>query len=138
MTALASVSTMDIMKNLMKRARDDAFFLRFSKLSTVFWAGALILVAFLTRKNDSVLNAAFALRGLTAGALLGSLMLTLFWRKGSSTPVVAGMFAALAVMTYIFLYTKIFWPWYTLIGTFVALGTAYLVRALIPKTDAKV
>jgi solute:Na+ symporter, SSS family len=138
MTALASVSTMDIMKNLFKRTRDDEFFLRFSKRSTVFWAGALILVAFLTRKNDSVLNAAFALRGLTAGALLGSLMLTLLWKKGSSTPVVIAMFAALAVMTYIFIYTKIFWPWYTLIGTVVLLGTAYLMRAVLPKHDAKV
>src|SRR2546423_182406 len=55
LTALASVSTMDVMKNLLRRARDDGFFLRLSKRSTVFWAAALILVAFLTRKNDSVL-----------------------------------------------------------------------------------
>lgn len=128
MTALASVSTMDIMKNLIKGQRDDAFFLRFSKLSTVFWAAMLIIVAFITRESSSVLNAAFALRGLTAGALLGSLMLTLFWRKASATPVVIGMFAALFVMTYIFLQTKIFWPWYTLIGTFVMLSTAYIAR----------
>jgi SSS family solute:Na+ symporter len=128
LTALASVSTMDVMKNLLSRARDDAFFLRFSKLSTVFWAGALILVAFLTRKNDSVLNAAFALRGLTSGALLGSLALTLFWRKANSVPVVIGMFAALAVMTTIFLKTKVFWPWYTLIGTIVALSIASVAR----------
>lgn len=128
MTALASVSTMDIMKNLIKGQRDDEFFLRFSKYSTVFWAAMLIIVAFITRESSSVLNAAFALRGLTAGALLGSLMLTLFWRKASAVPVVIGMFAALFVMTYIFLYTKIFWPWYTLIGTIVALATAYIAR----------
>src|SRR6185295_19411308 len=59
LTALASVSTMDIMKNLLRGSRDDEFFLRFSKRSTIFWAIALILVAFLTRKSDSVLNAAF-------------------------------------------------------------------------------
>src|SRR5438552_17438227 len=50
LTALASVSTMDVMKNLLRRARDDEFFLRFSKGSTVFWAAALILVAFVARK----------------------------------------------------------------------------------------
>jgi solute:Na+ symporter, SSS family len=144
MTALASVSTMDIMKKLIRGNRDDNFFLRFSKASTVFWAAALIFVAFLTRESPSVLNAAFALRGLTAGALLGSLMLTLFWKKESSTPVVIAMFASLAVMTSIFLATRkiepfysifgeIFWPWYTLIGTVVALVTAYLARFLITK-----
>jgi SSS family transporter len=136
LTALASVSTMDVMKNLLKGARDDEFFLRFSKRSTVFWAAALILVAFLTRKNDSVLNAAFALRGLTSGALLGSLMLTLLWRKGNSIPVIIGMFAALGVMTTIFVKTNIFWPWYTLIGTVVMLSTAYLMRLFVRNEEA--
>lgn len=142
LTALASVSTMDIMKNLFKKARDDDYFLRFSKASTVFWAGALILIAFLTRKNDSVLNAAFALRGLTAGALLGSLLLTLLWRRGNAVPVVIAMFIAFLVMTFIFLASQpaisqkfpwwgkfaVFWPWYTLIGTVVALASAYIAR----------
>jgi solute:Na+ symporter, SSS family len=130
LTALASVSTMDIMKNLVNKSRDDEYFLRFSKASTVFWAVALILVAFWSRKNTSVLNAAFALRGLTSGALLGSLMLTILWRREKSLPVV--MLAALAVMSWIFLETKVFWPWYTLIGTVVALSTAYAVRAFVP------
>jgi SSS family solute:Na+ symporter len=147
MTALASVSTMDVMKNLLKRARDDEFFLRFSKASTIFWAAALICVAFLTRKSPSVLDAAFALRGLTAGALLGSLMLTLLWRKASSVPVVIAMFASLIIMTGIFLATKdiqpfisifgkIFWPWYTLIGTVVMLSTAYLMRLFLHDEEA--
>lgn len=131
LTALASVSTMDIMKNLMKPGRDDEFFLRLSKGSTIFWAAALIIVAFSTRKNDSVLNAAFALRGLTSGALLGSLLLTLLWRKASSVPVVIGMFAALAVMAAILLKTNVFWPWYTLIGTVVALSIASLARIIL-------
>jgi SSS family solute:Na+ symporter len=137
LTALASVSTMDIMKNLIRASKSDEFFLRFSKRSTVFWAVALIIVAFLTRKNTSVLNAAFALRGLTSGALLASLMLTLLWRKGSSTPVVIGMFAALATMIATLNFTTVFWPWYTLIGTVVALTVAYAMRGMVPKQEIK-
>lgn len=131
LTALASVSTMDVMKNFLRANRDDEFFLRFSKLSTIFWAVALILVAFATRGNDSVLNAAFALRGLTSGALLGSLLLTLIWKKGSSEPVITGMLAAFSVMIFIFWKTPVFWPWYTLIGTVVALTVATLVRTML-------
>ncbi len=147
LTALASVSTMDIMKGLIRGKKDEDFFLRFSKASTVFWAGALIVIAFLTRKNDSVLNAAFALRGLTAGALLGSLALTLFWRRANWRPVVLGMVVSLLFMTFIFLAGQpvvtdrfpwwgnfaVFWPWYTLLGTIVALGTAYLARPFFSK-----
>ena len=50
--------------------RNETFFLRFSKGSTVFWAGMLVFIASLSREVDYVLNAAFSLRGLTSGALV--------------------------------------------------------------------
>ena len=99
LTALASVSTMDLIKNALKTKHDDEFFLKFSKRSTVFWAAGLIIVAYLSREVTFVLDAAFSLRGLTSGALLGSLLLTLFWKRARALPVIIGMFAALAVMT---------------------------------------
>src|SRR5207249_11581138 len=49
MTALASVSTMDFVKQMLK-GRSEEYFLRFSKYSTAFWAAALIIVAFLSRQ----------------------------------------------------------------------------------------
>src|SRR6266853_1558301 len=81
LTSLSSVSTMDFVKPL-SRERSESFFLRFSKISTVVWAAALILVAYLSRQVPFVLNAAFSLRGLTSGALLGGLALAVFWKKG--------------------------------------------------------
>src|SRR5258705_10501478 len=142
LTSLASVSTMDFVKHVLP-GRSEGFFLRFSKVSTVVWAGALIVLAYLSRQVDFVLNAAFSLRGLTSGAMLGGLALAVFWKKGRATPVVAGMLLSLAVMTAIQLLpkldstkdlwmktvgTEIFWPWYTLIGTTITLVTAWLVR----------
>jgi Na+(H+)/acetate symporter ActP len=94
---------------------------------------------------DFVLNAAFSLRGLTSGALLGGLALAVFWKKGRALPVVTGMLASLTVMTAIQtlpkldwtkdfwarkIGTEIFWPWYTLIGVVVTLGTAWLTQSL--------
>src|SRR5436190_18749450 len=97
LTSLASVSTMDFVQALAK-GRSEAFYLKFSKLSTVVWAGLLILVAVLTQHVESVLNAAFDLRGLTSGALLGGLLLAVFWKKGRARPVIAGMAASVIVM----------------------------------------
>jgi len=146
LTSLASVSTMDFVKQVLP-GRSEAFFLRFSKISTVVWAAALILVAYLSRKVPFVLNAAFALRGLTSGALLGGLALAIFWKKGRAVPVITGMIVSLACMTAIQLLprlpvtrdlwmktvgTEIFWPWYTLIGLVITLVTAVLVRRLLP------
>ena len=102
-SALASVSTMDFLKPALP-GRDDAFFLRFSRHSTLVWAAALVFVAWLTREVTFVLNAAFSLRGLTSGALLGGLILALFGRGVGPRAAVAGMLASLVVMN------VIYWP----------------------------
>ncbi len=147
LTSLASVSTMDFVRHLLPQ-RSQAFFLRFSKLSTVLWAGALIGVAYLGREVEFVLNAAFSLRGLTSGALLGGLGLAVFWPKGRATPVVIGMVTSLAAMTAIQVLprlaltrewwmktigTEVFWPWYTLIGAVITIGTATIAARLKAK-----
>ena len=131
LSALASVSTMDILKDLDRNQRSESDYLRFSRQSTLFWAGALVLVAYLTREVQSVLDTAFALHGLTTGAMLGAMLLALWWKKGRSAPVVVGMFLSLLVMTTIKLKTAIAWPWYTLIGASVACSTTWLLHGLI-------
>ncbi len=145
-SALASVSTMDFLKRALP-GRDEAFFLRFSKYSTVFWSAVLIFVAWLTREVEFVLNAAFSLRGLTSGALLGGLILALFWRQVGVRAAVGGMIASVLTMNLIYWPPKIpglaqtwqrifggevFWPWFTLIGTVVTLGVAALLAKLWP------
>lgn len=141
LTSLASVSTMDFVKHLAPK-KSEEFFLQFSKYSTVGWAVALIVVAYLSRQVEFVLNAAFSLRGLTSGALLGGLILAVFWKHHRATPLISGMLASLGVMTLIQILprlpgtkewwlrtvgTEVFWPWYTLIGTIVTLAVAWAV-----------
>ena len=138
-TSLASVSTMDFVKQIVK-GRDEEYFLRFSKISTVFWAAVLVGTAWLTREVTFVLNAAFSLRGLTAGALLGSLIIALFWKRLGARATMVGMTASLVVMNLIYwpanvaatkdwwlrtFGAEVFWPWFTLIGTLVTLGVAW-------------
>lgn len=137
LSALASVSTMDILKDLDRDKRSESDYLRFSKQSTLFWAAALVLVAYLTREVQSVLDTAFALSGLTTGAMLGAMLLALWWKKGRSMPVIAGMTVSLLVMTTIKLKTSIAWPWYTLIGASVACSIAWLLgESKIEETES--
>ncbi len=150
LTSLASVSTMDFVKKLLPH-RSEAFFLRFSKISTMAWAGALILVAYLSREVAFVLEAAFKLRGLTSGALLGGLLMALFWKRGPAAPVITGMLCSLAVMTWIsplaqehlppgwpHLPVVIAFPWYTLIGSSVTLSVGFIMSKLMPKTGPNI
>jgi SSS family transporter len=101
LSALASVSTMDFFKALVKTERSEEYFLRVSRVSTVFWALALILVAYLSREVASVFKLAFELNGLTSGAMLGGLILCVWWKRGRALPVTAAMFASLTVMLFV-------------------------------------
>src|SRR5260370_30655311 len=57
LTALASVSTMDFVQPLLRGRRSEQIRLKFSKLSTIAWAAALLVVAYLSREVVFVLNA---------------------------------------------------------------------------------
>jgi Na+/proline symporter len=73
--------------------------------------------------------------------------LAVFWKKGRTLPVIAGMLASLLIMIAIQFFPKwsatkgfwdrtigfeIFWPWYTLIGAMVTLATAWTVQKFLP------
>ena len=146
LTSLASVSTMDFFKPLSRKPRTEVFFLAFSRISTIGWACLLIVVAYLSREVAYVLNAAFSLRGLTSGALLGGLILVLLWRKGTALPVVIGSLVSFVAMVCIsqvewqavdpqgrLVAAKMAWPWFTLTGTAITIATAWMVRACLPK-----
>jgi SSS family transporter len=143
LTSLASVSTMDFLRGPAADPSSEAFFLRVSKISTLFWGMMLVMVAYSSREVVFVLNVAFSLRGLTSGGLLGGLLLALFFRRGRPAAVVSGMLCSLGVVTAIqvlpasrwtrdlwheLIGFEVFWPWYTLIGTVVTLTVAWLVR----------
>lgn len=147
LTSLASVSTMDFVKGQHGK-RSETFYLNFSKYSTVAWAAILIFTAYLSREVAFVMNAAFTLRGLTSGALVGGLVLAVFWKTGRAVPVIAGMFAALVVMILVSQISwdvtvdgkvearKIFWPWFTLIGAVVTLAVAWAADKVIGGRNA--
>jgi solute:Na+ symporter, SSS family len=141
LTSLASVSTMDFIKPMVKSERSETFYLKVSQWSTVLWAALLILVAYLSREVPYVLNAAFSLRGLTSGALLGGLLLVIFWRRGSPWPIVVGSLVSVGVMIVLSrlqwtqlnpagesVKVKLAWPWFTLTGTLITVSVAALVR----------
>jgi len=145
LTSLASVSTMDFVKGS-SGARSEGFYLRFSKYSTIGWAVLLVGVAYLSRHVRFVFEAAFSLRGLTSGALLGGVLLAVFQRQGRPAPVILGMLAAFLVMAGVEVLPKwsatsllwqrwigqeIFWPWYTLVGLAVCLGVAWAARVML-------
>jgi len=136
LNALASVSTMDFLKAALP-GRSESAYLKFSKVSTLVWAALLILVAYLSRNVVFVLDAAFSLRGLTSGALLGAVLMAVVLRHGSPRPIVIGMLTALAAMILVKTRTAVFWPWYTLIGSSICLAVTLAFRRWWPQPPTR-
>ena len=76
------------------------------------------------------MDTAFAVHGVTTGAMRGAMLLALWWRRGESTPVVVGITISLIGMIAVKLWTPIAWPWYTTIGAALTLVVAFGVRAV--------
>ena len=114
LSALASVSTMDL--GFFINLKDETLKLKWSRHLTLLWGVVLIVVAYLTREVESVMNTAFSLVGLTSGALLGGVFLSLLIKRGTAWPVVVGMILSLITMIWIDSLKVVHWPWYTLIG----------------------
>ena len=139
LAALSSVSTMDIVKGLSRQPRSDAFYFRFSRCSMVFWCAMLVGVAFVSRQAPFVYNLAFTLTGLTSGAMLGGVLLAVFWRNAGPVPVMIGMAASVLVMIGVSQISwtvesggkpetqKVFWPWFTLVGTAVTFAVPWII-----------
>ncbi|MBM3881238.1 MAG: sodium:solute symporter [Verrucomicrobia bacterium] len=130
LAALSSVSMMDILRGLSRHPRSEAYYFRLSRYATVFWAAMLVLVAFVTRQAAFVFNLAFSLAGLTSGAMLGGLILAVFFRRGASGPVMAGMTSAFVAMVALqaLFPGRVAWPWYTLMGAVVTLSVTFAIR----------
>ncbi len=132
LSALASVSVMDFFKPFDRKQRGELFYFKLSRWTTLFWGGVLVLVAYLSRELEFVLNAAFKLAGLTSGAMLGAMLLVLIYRKGSAAPVLMGMSASFLCMIGISIGAsdQIAWPWFTMIGTVVCVLVSSFCRKL--------
>jgi SSS family solute:Na+ symporter len=132
LSALASVSTMDLVRALTRGERSDEHYLKLSKYSTLGWAVVLGLVAYTSREVTFVLNWAFSLNGLTSGAMIGGLLLAVFWPNGRGASVIGGMLASLAAMLFVNLKWKaeLAWPWYALTGAVITLVVAWMVNLI--------
>lgn len=125
LSALASVSTMDFLRRSDGEEEPERALAR-SKRATLFWAVAMVGVAWFAQQAESILHLAMTLSGLTSGAMLGGLILAVWGPPGSSRPVVAGMLASFFFMVGLTSQTavKVAWPWFTLIGTVITLAVA--------------
>jgi len=125
LNSLASTSIMDFLKPLATRKpapTEDARWLRRARAATVAWGAVLFGIGTLARHWGPVLEAGLSIASIAYGGLLGVFLLGILTRRVGERAAMAGMVAGFAVMIYVAVihkqfYPRIAWTWYVLIGT---------------------
>ena len=134
LNSLAASSVMDFAA-LRGRTTDPTKVLKLSRRMTLAW-GALLIIFGLV-KWGPLLEAGLTVASLPFGSLLGLFLLGTFDARANSRGSLAGMFAGLASVLFVFGYTRIAFTWYVLIGACVTFGVGALVSRAFAQTPKK-
>jgi solute:Na+ symporter, SSS family len=135
LNSLASTTVMDFYRPLAlkgaARARDEHYFLKLARRSTLVWGGVLFLIGWVARNWGSVLEAGLSIASVLYGALLGVFLLGLLTRRVGENGAMIGMVASMITMFFVKWYTPIAWTWYVMIGTAATICTGYCASVLL-------
>jgi len=134
LNALASTSVMDFYRPLALRrdpAKPERHFLGVARAATIAWGAILVGVGLIARHWGSVLEAGLTIASILYGSLLGVFLLGLLTQSVQQNAAIVAMFAGLAVMIAVKLWTHIAFTWYVLIGTSATFATGYAVSLLL-------
>jgi SSS family solute:Na+ symporter len=126
LNSLASTSIMDFYRPLFGAGREEAYYLRLSRWTTVFWGMVFLGIATLARNWGSVLEAGLGVISITIGALLGVFLLGILTRRANEPGAIAGMAAGFGTMLLLHFATRTAWTWYVVIVTTVTFSVGYL------------
>jgi Na+(H+)/acetate symporter ActP len=127
--SLATVTMIDIYKRHIRQHASDHHYLNASRLATVFWGVIAVALAGFGKNLGSLIEAVNKLGSLFYGSLLGVFVLAFFFRRVGGTGAFWGMVAGEAAIFACFLFTRISYLWYNVIGCAVVVATAVVVAA---------
>src|SRR5438105_6973376 len=100
---------------------DERRRVKLSRLATLFWALLLFGLAVLSlHKVGRVIEVGLQIASVAYGALLGVFLLGVLMRRASQNGSMAGMLCGFLVELYIWLWTRVPWPWSVMMGTVLA------------------
>lgn len=133
LNALASTTVVDFYQPFLKRDRTAADQLRISRWATVFWGVALTILAILSRRVSSVLEAGLTIASITYGSMLGVFLLGVLTKGANEKGSILGMAVGLISMLCVWHFGTLAFTWYVLIGTAITFVTGYLASLYLSR-----
>ena len=135
--ALASTSIVDVYKRMIKKEASEKHYVFVSKLATVFWGLFAIGFAAFVSQLGTLIEAVNILGSLFYGTILGIFLLAFYFKKVNATPTFLAAIIAEIVVICCFLFTKISFLWYNLIGCLLVILLAHIIDSFMKSKSLK-
>ena len=132
LNSLASSSVIDIYKRHINPHATQHEYVRVSRWLTVGWGVFAIAFAEYVNRLGSLIEAVNRLGSLFYGTILAVFVLALFTKQLGEKPVIAGAILAEGATIYCWLFTKMAWLWWNVVGFAVAVVAALIIEKLMP------
>ena len=135
LNSIAATAVNDLYKPFAKD-KSDKHLLKTASILTVVVGVVQIAVAIAVKDaGSSALSQALAIAGLINGPILGVFLVGTFIKKANQTCALIAMLTSISLMLYIYLGTKIAFPWYAVIGSLTTLTVAFLASLFLADAD---
>jgi SSS family transporter len=128
LNALSATTVSDIYRRSLVPGRDDAHYLRVSKITTVLWGLLIMLFAMNAHLFDNLIQAVNMVGSIFYGTLLGIFFTAFFLKKVGGNAVFAGAIVAQSIVAYLFFcVSKEPYLWYNPLGCGIVMVTAQII-----------
>jgi Na+/proline symporter len=135
MSALATVSVVDIYRRHVRISASDQHYLTVSRLAMMFWGIYAVICAHYIKGLGSLVEVVNVLGSLFYGGMLGVFTLAFFFPRVKGRGAFIGVLVGEAVIFACWEFTSIAFLWYNVIGCLVVIATGMTVSALIGEAD---
>jgi Na+(H+)/acetate symporter ActP len=143
LNALASTTTIDVYKRNIKKGRDEAHYVKASKLMTVGWGVLSIIIACVADLFDNLIQLVNTIGSIFYGSVLGIFLLAFFVKFVKANAVFfAGLIGQLIIIAIYFVYIfipeqddlppKLPYLLLNVIGAGIVIGVAVILQLLTP------
>ncbi|MFY9741672.1 MAG: sodium:solute symporter [Candidatus Sulfotelmatobacter sp.] len=135
LNALSSSSIMDFYLHSRPQTTERSR-MQISRAFTFFWALLLFALAVLAlHRVGRVVEVGLQIASVAYGALLGVFLLGVLTRKANQRGAVIGMLLGFIVELYLWLFTRVPWTWWVMIGTVITFTVGYVASPVVPNQE---
>jgi SSS family solute:Na+ symporter len=106
-----------------------------SRITTVVWALVLFALAIAARGGGKVLEVGLAIASVAYGSLLGVFLLGVLTKRTSQAGAMLGMLCGFLMNIYLWVFTKIPYTWYVVLGSMVTFAVGYSASFFLRRTN---